>query len=218
MVDGCARPGTLDDDRHRVISGRSRPLSSRCPDSRCGPPWASRSPSSVGGGSRWTAARRVARLVRDWHPLVLFPFLFKEVEPLAAAIGDGDWRSTIPALEARLFAGQPSLYLSQRLALMPLSEFLPLLLSRMSRSRDRRILVRDRAASGIRRVDACCQSRCWKLPLLHPASGRQPVAPPVSAARPRWSTTSSSTSCTTSRHAAGPGWRVSQRAHVQARS
>jgi membrane-associated phospholipid phosphatase len=66
------------------------------------------------------------RLVRNWHPLVLFPFLFKEVEPLASAIGDWRLTSTIPAIEARLFAGQPSLYLSQRLAFVPLSEFLHL--------------------------------------------------------------------------------------------
>src|SRR4029450_9496551 len=66
------------------------------------------------------------RLVRTWHPLVLFPFLFKEVEPLASAIGDWRLTSTIPAIEARLFAGQPSLYLSQRLPPVPLSEFLHL--------------------------------------------------------------------------------------------
>jgi len=64
------------------------------------------------------------RLVRDWHPLLLFPFLFKEVEPLSAAIGDWRLTSTIPALEATLFGGQPSMYLSQRLAFVPLSEFL----------------------------------------------------------------------------------------------
>ncbi|HZM95760.1 MAG TPA: phosphatase PAP2 family protein [Vicinamibacterales bacterium] len=64
------------------------------------------------------------RLVRDWHPIVLFPFLFKEVEPLAAAIGNWRMTSTIVALEAMLFGGQPSLYLSQQLAFVPLSEFL----------------------------------------------------------------------------------------------
>ncbi len=64
------------------------------------------------------------RLVRDWHPLFLFPFLFKEVESLSAAFGDWRLTSTIPVLEATLFGGQPSQYLSQRLASVPLSEFL----------------------------------------------------------------------------------------------
>jgi membrane-associated phospholipid phosphatase len=64
------------------------------------------------------------RFVRDWHPLFLFPFLYKEVEPLAAAFGDWRLTSTIPALEAAMFGGQPSLYLSQRFAFVLLSEFL----------------------------------------------------------------------------------------------
>jgi membrane-associated phospholipid phosphatase len=60
----------------------------------------------------------------DWHPLIVFPILYKEVECLAAAIGD--WRLTdrIPAIEAALFGGQPSMYLSERLSIVPLSEFL----------------------------------------------------------------------------------------------
>jgi membrane-associated phospholipid phosphatase len=66
------------------------------------------------------------RLVRDWHPLLLFPFLFKEVEPLAAAIGDWRLTSAIPAIDAMLFGGQPSTYLSLRLSFVPLSEFLHL--------------------------------------------------------------------------------------------
>jgi membrane-associated phospholipid phosphatase len=66
----------------------------------------------------------VLRVIRDWHPLMLFPLLYKEVELLAAVIGD--WRLTvaIPAWESALFAGQPSVYLSERLALVPLSEYL----------------------------------------------------------------------------------------------
>ena len=67
-------------------------------------------------------AAGILRVIRDWHPLMLFPFLYKEVELLAAVIGD--WRLTamIPAWEAALFAGQPSLYLSERLAFVPLSD------------------------------------------------------------------------------------------------
>jgi len=73
---------------------------------------------------RTTPSSATLRLVRDWHPLLLFPFLFKEVESLSAAVGDWRLTSTIPALETTLFGGQPSLYLSQRLAFVPLSEFL----------------------------------------------------------------------------------------------
>ena len=71
-----------------------------------------------------TAPGSAPRLVRDWHPLFLFPFLYKEVEPLAAVVGNWRLTSTIPALEAAVFGGQPSVSLSQRLAFVPLSEFL----------------------------------------------------------------------------------------------
>jgi membrane-associated phospholipid phosphatase len=66
----------------------------------------------------------ILRVIRDWYPLMLFPLLYKEVELLAAVIGD--WRLTamIPAWESALFAGQPSLYLSERLAFVPLSEYM----------------------------------------------------------------------------------------------
>jgi membrane-associated phospholipid phosphatase len=66
----------------------------------------------------------VLRVVRDWHPLMLFPLLYKEVELLAAVIGDWRLTATIPAWESALFAGHPSLYLSERLAFVPLSEYL----------------------------------------------------------------------------------------------
>ena len=66
----------------------------------------------------------ILRVIRDWHPLMLFPFLYKEVEVLAAVIGDWRLTAAIPAWESALFAGQPSLYLSERLAFVPLSEYL----------------------------------------------------------------------------------------------
>ncbi len=66
----------------------------------------------------------ILRVIRDWHPLMLFPLLYKEVELLAPAIGDWRLSAAIPAWESALFAGQPSLYLSERLAFVPLSEFL----------------------------------------------------------------------------------------------
>ena len=63
-------------------------------------------------------------VIRDWHPLPLFPVLYKEVERLAPVIGNWRLSSAIPALESGLFAGQPSLYLSERLPFVPLSEYL----------------------------------------------------------------------------------------------
>jgi len=66
----------------------------------------------------------ILRVIRDWHPLMLFPLLYKEVEVLAAAMGDWRLTAAIPAWESALFAGQPSLYLSERLAFVPLSEYL----------------------------------------------------------------------------------------------
>jgi len=66
----------------------------------------------------------ILRVILDWHPLMLFPLLYKEVEVLAAAIGDWRLTAAIPACEAALFGGQPSMYLSERLAFVPLSEYL----------------------------------------------------------------------------------------------
>ena len=66
----------------------------------------------------------ILRVIRDWHPLILFPLLYKEVEVLAAFIGNWRLTAAIPAWESALFAGQPSLYLSERLAFVPLSEYL----------------------------------------------------------------------------------------------
>ncbi len=66
----------------------------------------------------------ILRVIRDWHPLPLFPLLYKEVELLAPVLGD--WRLTeaLPSWESALFGGRPSLYLSERLAFVPLSEYL----------------------------------------------------------------------------------------------
>jgi membrane-associated phospholipid phosphatase len=66
----------------------------------------------------------ILRVIRDWHPLILFPFLYKEVELLAGVIGDWRLTAAIPAWESALFGGQPSLYLSEWLAFVPLSEYL----------------------------------------------------------------------------------------------
>jgi membrane-associated phospholipid phosphatase len=66
----------------------------------------------------------ILRVIRDWHPLMLFPLLYREVELLAAVLGDWRLTAAIPAWESALFAGQPSLYLSERLPFVPLSEYL----------------------------------------------------------------------------------------------
>ena len=66
----------------------------------------------------------ILRVMRDWHPLLLFPLLYKEVELLARSVGDWRLTSAITAWESALFGGQPSLYLSERLPFVPLSEYL----------------------------------------------------------------------------------------------
>ena len=66
----------------------------------------------------------IRRVILDWHPLLLFPLLYKEVERLAPVLGDWRLTAAIPAWESALFAGQPSQYLSERLVFVPLSEYL----------------------------------------------------------------------------------------------
>src|SRR5687767_11001322 len=48
---------------------------------------------------------RILVLARDWHPLVLFPFLYREVEVLAGVIGNWRLTETVAATEAALFGG-----------------------------------------------------------------------------------------------------------------
>ena len=72
--------------------------------------------------NRARPAAGILRAIRDWHPLILFPLLYKEVELLAAVIGDWRLSAAIPAWEAALFRGQPSLYLSEQLPFVPLSD------------------------------------------------------------------------------------------------
>jgi hypothetical protein len=76
--------------------------------------------------NRASPSAGILRVIRDWHPLMLFPLLYKEVELLAAVVGDWRLSVAIPAWESALFGGQPSLYLSERLAFVPLSEYLHL--------------------------------------------------------------------------------------------
>ena len=64
------------------------------------------------------------RFLHDWYPVLVFPLLYKEVEFLAAAFGDWGLTEPIRSLEASLFQGHPSLYLSQQWNWVPLSEYL----------------------------------------------------------------------------------------------
>src|SRR5262249_13494483 len=75
-----------------------------------------RTPSSNGHALR--------QFFLDWYPVFLFPVLYKEVEPLATAFGNWGLTWFIRDLEASLFHGHPSIYLSERLPWVPVSEFL----------------------------------------------------------------------------------------------
>ena len=73
---------------------------------------------------RRTPLARPLSVALDWHPLALFPILYKEVQVLAAAVGDWRLTAVVSATEERLFYGQPSIYLSNRLSVVVLSEYL----------------------------------------------------------------------------------------------
>lgn len=64
------------------------------------------------------------KVLRDWYPVPLFGILFKEVELLAAVIGDWSLTERIQQLEQLIFGGQPAEYLSELLPWVPLSEYL----------------------------------------------------------------------------------------------
>jgi membrane-associated phospholipid phosphatase len=64
------------------------------------------------------------RLLRDWYPVLLLPLLFKEVEMLAAGFGNWGLTVVLQNLEVAWFGGHPSLYLSELLPWIPLSEYL----------------------------------------------------------------------------------------------
>jgi len=66
----------------------------------------------------------VPKFFRYWYPVFLFPLLYKEVEFLAADFGNWGLTEPIRQLEVTLFAGHPSIYLSELLPWAPLSEVL----------------------------------------------------------------------------------------------
>jgi len=73
---------------------------------------------------RRTPLPRPLSVALDWHPLALFPILYKEVQLLATTVGDWRLTAVVSAAEERLFGGQPSIYLSERLSVVALSEYL----------------------------------------------------------------------------------------------
>jgi len=64
------------------------------------------------------------KFLHDWYPVMVFPLFYKEVEFLAASFGDWGLTEPIRSLEANLFQGHPSLYLSEQWNWVPLSEYL----------------------------------------------------------------------------------------------
>ncbi len=72
----------------------------------------------------FSPSRPFWKFLHDWYPVLVFPLLYKEVEFLAAAFGDWGLTEPIRSLEATLFQGHPSLYLSQQWNWVPLSEYL----------------------------------------------------------------------------------------------
>ncbi len=76
---------------------------------------------------RWRDRQRGwLRFVRNWYPTFLFLPLYKEVEILAAVLGDWSLTQTVQAVELGLFGAHPSLWLSQRWPSLWLSELLHL--------------------------------------------------------------------------------------------
>jgi membrane-associated phospholipid phosphatase len=67
---------------------------------------------------------RAIQFLRDWYPVIVFPLFYKEVEVFAAAFGNWGLTEPIRQLEVALFGGHPSIYLSERLPWVPLSEYL----------------------------------------------------------------------------------------------
>ena len=63
------------------------------------------------------------RFLRDWYPAMVFPVFYKEVEVLATAFGNWGLTEPLQRLEVGLFSGHPSLYLSERLDSILLSEY-----------------------------------------------------------------------------------------------
>jgi len=66
------------------------------------------------------------RFVREWYPLATIPVFYWGVSPLTQLIRKGYFDDAVIRWENRLFMGQPSIYLSQHLQKIALSEVLHL--------------------------------------------------------------------------------------------
>ncbi|HXV63813.1 MAG TPA: phosphatase PAP2 family protein [Vicinamibacteria bacterium] len=64
------------------------------------------------------------RFLRDWYPVMIFPLLYKEVERFASVVGNWGLTDILVNIEVATFRGHPSLYLSEALPYIPLSEYL----------------------------------------------------------------------------------------------
>jgi membrane-associated phospholipid phosphatase len=64
------------------------------------------------------------QFIRDWYPVPLFLFFYKEVEVFAASFGNWSLTGLIRQVEVILFHGHPSLYLSEIYDWVALSEYL----------------------------------------------------------------------------------------------
>jgi membrane-associated phospholipid phosphatase len=71
-----------------------------------------------------TTLSRTSQFVRNWYPAIAFPIFYKEVELLARAFGNWSLTEPLQQLEMQLFSGHPSLYLSEQLGTIVLSEYL----------------------------------------------------------------------------------------------
>ena len=130
--------------------------------------------------NRARPAAGILRVINDWHPLMLFPFLYKEVELLAGSIGDWRLTAAIPAWESALFRGQPNWYPERtdgvRAAVRVLAFLLPVLRDRHSICGS--VLVRQRTAGGLRGTAAAIvDGDAGELLVLHRAAGGHPILP-----------------------------------------
>ncbi len=66
------------------------------------------------------------QILRDWYPIATIPIFYLEIPPLTQMVVQRYFDDKIIECEERLFNGQPSIYLSERLSSKGLSELLHL--------------------------------------------------------------------------------------------
>jgi len=75
---------------------------------------------------RWTPSRGLAGFLRGAYPVMLTPFLYRELATLNRFLTTRYFDGAVQAWDAALFGGQPSMFLSDALPWFPLSEALHL--------------------------------------------------------------------------------------------